>query len=64
MQFKSKWIKPEPILEDESKYNSSVKYAIPLKPRVDAVVKRIDFQISKLEIIANDLKSNDYEIFR
>jgi division protein CdvB (Snf7/Vps24/ESCRT-III family) len=64
MQFKSKWINPEPILEDESKYDSSVKHRIPLKPRVDAVLKRIDFQISKLEIIANDLKSNDYEIFR
>ena len=64
MQFKSKWIKPEPILEDESKYDSSVKHRIPLKPRIDAVVKRIDFQISKLEIIANDLKLNDYEIFR
>jgi division protein CdvB (Snf7/Vps24/ESCRT-III family) len=64
MLFKSKWIKPEPMLEDKSKYDSSVKHGIPLKPRVDAVVKRIDFQISKLEIIANDLKSNDYEIFR
>jgi division protein CdvB (Snf7/Vps24/ESCRT-III family) len=64
MQFKSKWIKPEPILEDESKYDSSVKHGIPLKPRVDVVVKRIDFQISKLEIITNDLKSTDYEIFR
>jgi division protein CdvB (Snf7/Vps24/ESCRT-III family) len=64
MQFKSKWINPEPILEDESKYDNSVKHRIPLKPRVDAVLKRIDFQISKLEIIANDLKSNDYEIFR
>ncbi|MFL6381492.1 MAG: Snf7 family protein [Nitrososphaeraceae archaeon] len=64
MQFKSKWINPEPLLEDESKYDSSIKHRIPLKPRVDAVLKRIDFQISKLEIIANDLKSNDYEIFR
>ncbi|MFL6384325.1 MAG: Snf7 family protein [Nitrososphaeraceae archaeon] len=64
MQFKSKWINPEPLLEDESKYDSSIKHRIPLKPRVDAVLKRIDFQISKLEIIANDLKSNDYGIFR
>lgn len=64
MQFKSKWINPEPLLEDESKYDSSIKHRIPLKPRVDAVLKRIDFQISKLEIIANDLKSTDYEIFR
>ncbi len=64
MQFKSKWINPEPLLEDESKYDSSIKHRIPLKPRVDAVLKRIDFQISKLEIITNDLKSNDYEIFR
>jgi division protein CdvB (Snf7/Vps24/ESCRT-III family) len=64
MQFKSKWINPEPLLEDESKYDSSIKHRIPLKPRVDAVLKRIDFQISKLEIIANNLKSNDYEIFR
>jgi division protein CdvB (Snf7/Vps24/ESCRT-III family) len=64
MQFKSKWTKPEPILKDESMNYGSIKHGIPLKPRVDAVVKRIDFQISKLEIIANDLKSNDHEIFR
>jgi division protein CdvB (Snf7/Vps24/ESCRT-III family) len=49
---------------DESDSNNSIKYSIPLKPRVDAVINRIDFQVSKLEIVLKDLKSKDDETFR
>jgi division protein CdvB (Snf7/Vps24/ESCRT-III family) len=66
MQFKSKWVKSESTVEDtcDSDSNNSIKYSIPLKPRVDAVIDRIDFQVSKLEIILKDLKSKDDETFR
>jgi division protein CdvB (Snf7/Vps24/ESCRT-III family) len=71
MQYKSKWIKSESMVEDENRYerdesdsNNSIKYSIPLKPRVDAVINRIDFQVSKLEIVLKDLKSKDDETFR
>ena len=71
MQFKSKWVKSESMAEDENRYerdesdsNNSIKYSIPLKPRVDAVINRIDFQVSKLEIALKDLKSKIDETFR
>jgi division protein CdvB (Snf7/Vps24/ESCRT-III family) len=71
MQYKSKWVKSESMVEDENRYerdesdsNNSIKYSIPLKPRVDAVINRIDFQVSKLEIVLKDLKSKDDETFR
>jgi hypothetical protein len=71
MQFKSKWVKSELMAEDENRYerdesdsNNSIKYSISLKPRVDAVINRIDFQVSKLEIVLKDLKSKDDETFR
>jgi len=71
MQFKSKWVKSESMVEDENRYecdesdsNNSIKYSIPLKPRVDAVINRIDFQVSKFEIVLKDLKSKDDETLR
>jgi division protein CdvB (Snf7/Vps24/ESCRT-III family) len=66
MQFKSKWVKSESTVEDtyDSDSNNSIKYSIPLKPRIDAVIDRIDFQVSKLEIILKELKSKDDETFR
>jgi division protein CdvB (Snf7/Vps24/ESCRT-III family) len=71
MQFKSKWVKSESMVEDENRCesdesdsNNSIKYSIPLKPRVDAVINRINFQVSKLEIVLKDLKSKDDETFR
>jgi division protein CdvB (Snf7/Vps24/ESCRT-III family) len=48
----------------DSDSNNSIKYSIPLKPRIDAVIDRIDFQVSKLEIILKELKSKDDETFR
>src|ERR1051326_7664666 len=66
MQFKSKWGKTESNVEDtyDSDSNNSIKYSIPLKPRIDAVIDRIDFQVSKLEIVLKDLKSKDDETLR
>ena len=65
MQAKSRWVKSEPSLSHEGSiydYNS-VRYSIPLKPRVDAVIKSIDSQIDRLDLILKNLRSKDDEIF-
>lgn len=68
MHVKSKWVKSELTLEDKNKANSnidiSIKYSIPLKPRVDAVMNQVNSQVSKLDIILNEIKTKDYETFR
>ena len=68
MHVKSKWVKSEQTLEDKNRANSnidiSIKYSIPLKPRVDAVMDQINSQVSKLDTILNEIKIKDYEIFR
>lgn len=63
MQSKSKWVKSESMLEENIK-SYPAKYGIPLKPRIDVVLKQIHFQTSKLDTILNDLKSKDLEIFQ
>ena len=63
MQFKSKRATAGPLQGDECTHDALIKHGIPLKPRVDAVVNKIDFQI-KLVVIKNELKFSDYEIFR
>jgi division protein CdvB (Snf7/Vps24/ESCRT-III family) len=68
MHVKSKWVKSELTLEDKNKANSnidiSIKYSIPLKPRVDAVMDQVNSQVSKLDTILNEIKTKDYETFR
>jgi division protein CdvB (Snf7/Vps24/ESCRT-III family) len=68
MHVKSKWVKSEQTLEDKNRANSnidiSIKYGIPLKPRVNAVMDQINSQVSKFDIILNEIKTKDYEIFR
>jgi division protein CdvB (Snf7/Vps24/ESCRT-III family) len=68
MHVKSKWVKSEQTLEDKNRANSnidiSIKYSIPLKPRVTAVMDQINSQVSKFDIILNEIKRKDYEIFR
>jgi division protein CdvB (Snf7/Vps24/ESCRT-III family) len=68
MQVKSKWVKSEQTLEDKNRANSnidiSIKYSIPLKPRVNAVMDQVNSQVSKLDIILNEIKTKDYETFR
>src|SRR5919202_22225 len=67
MQYtKSKWIKSEEsILEanNESRPNLT-QYSVSLKPRIEAVLKQMDFQVSKFDKILNSLKSKDNELFR
>jgi division protein CdvB (Snf7/Vps24/ESCRT-III family) len=67
MHVKSKWVKSEQISEDKNRANNidiSIKYSIPLKPRVDAVMDQVNSQVSKLDIILNEIKTKDYETFR
>ena len=68
MHIKSKWVKSEQTLEDKNRANSnidiSIKYSIPLKPRVNAVMVQVNSQVSKLDIILNEIKTKDYETFR
>lgn len=68
MHVKSKWVKSEQTLEDKNRANSnidvSIKYSIPLKPRVDAVMDQVNSQVSKLDIILNEIKTKDYGTFR
>lgn len=68
MHVKSKWVKSEQTLEDKNRTNSnidiSIKYSIPLKPRVNAVMDQINSQVSKFDIILNEIKTKDYEILR
>ena len=67
MHVRSKWVKSEQSLEDKNRANNidiSIKYSIPLKPRVDAVMDQVNSQVSKLDIILNEIKTKDYETFR
>jgi division protein CdvB (Snf7/Vps24/ESCRT-III family) len=67
MHVRSKWVKSEQISEDKNRANNidiSIKYSIPLKPRVDAVMDQVNSQVSKLDIILNEIKTKDYETFR
>lgn len=67
MQYtKSKWIKSEEsVLEANNESRPDLtKYSISLKPRIEVVLKQIDFQVSKFDEILNSLKSKDDELFR
>lgn len=59
----SRWVKSESILNDGDKV-SSPKPGGPLKPRLDAVEKKIELQISRLDEMHRDMKGKDDEIFR
>jgi division protein CdvB (Snf7/Vps24/ESCRT-III family) len=65
----SRWVKSESILNNNSGDNdqvssSSPKSGGPLKPRLDAVQKKIQAQISRLEELYSALKSKDEDTFR
>ena len=67
----SRWVKSESIIEnndDNNNYNdqraSLPKPGGPLKPRLDAVQKKIGVQIGRLEELYNVLRLKDNEIFR
>jgi division protein CdvB (Snf7/Vps24/ESCRT-III family) len=57
----SRWVKSESILSNDV---SLPKPGGPLKPRLDAVQKKIQVQISRLEELHRVLKSKDEDAFR
>lgn len=57
----SRWVKSESILSNDA---SLPKPGGPLKPRLDAVQKKIQMQISRLEELHRVLKSKDEDAFR
>jgi division protein CdvB (Snf7/Vps24/ESCRT-III family) len=65
----SRWVKSESILNNNSGNNDQVsspspKSGGPLKPRLDAVQKKIKAQIARLEELYSALKSKDEDAFR
>lgn len=65
----SRWVKSESILNNNSSDNDQVtspspKSGGPLKPRLDAVQKKIQAQIARLEELYSALKSKDEDAFR
>jgi division protein CdvB (Snf7/Vps24/ESCRT-III family) len=58
----SRWVKSESILNNDQ--TISPKPGGPLKPRLDAVQKKIQAQISRLEELHGQLKSKDEDLFR
>ncbi|HEV8405729.1 MAG TPA: hypothetical protein VGQ13_07480 [Nitrososphaera sp.] len=59
----SKWVKSKSILNNEDQSVSPPKPGGPLKPRLDAVQKKIEVQINRLEELHTLLKSKDEEVF-
>jgi division protein CdvB (Snf7/Vps24/ESCRT-III family) len=64
VSMNSRWVKSESILSIEDQTVSPPKPGGPLKPRLDAVQKKIQVQVSRLEELHTLLKSNDEELFR
>lgn len=60
----SRWVKSESILSKDDQSVSPPRPGGPLKPRLDAVQKKIQVQVSRLEELHGLLKSNDEELFR
>ena len=58
----SRWVKSESILNDGDKV-SSPKPGGPLKPRLDAVQKKIQVQVLRLDEMHKSMKTKDDEIF-
>jgi division protein CdvB (Snf7/Vps24/ESCRT-III family) len=58
----SRWVKSESILNDGDK-SSSPKPGGPLKPRLDAVQKKIQVQVSRLDEMHESMKEKDEEVF-
>ncbi|MCI0559546.1 MAG: hypothetical protein MN733_13715 [Nitrososphaera sp.] len=58
----SRWVKSESILNDNDRL-SSPKPGGPLKPRLDAVEKKIQLQVSRLDEMHKHLKSKDEDVF-
>lgn len=59
----SRWVKSESIVDDTAKI-SSPKPSGPLKPRLDAVEKKIELQILRIAEMHHGMKIKDDEIFQ
>ena len=59
----SRWVKSESILSNEDQSVSPPRPSGPLKPRLDAVQKKIQIQISTLEELHRALKAKDDDVF-
>ncbi len=59
----SRWVKSESMLNSYDDLASSPKPGGPLKPRLDAVQKRIQAQIFRLEELGKVLKIKDEDVF-
>ena len=62
-RMNSRWVKSESILNNDDQNISPPKPGGPLKPRIDAVRKKIETQIARLEERHTLLKSKDEEVF-
>jgi len=62
-RMNSRWVKSESILNNDDQSVSPPKPGGPLKPRLDAVQKKIELQIARLEELHTLLKSKDEEVF-
>lgn len=60
----SRWVKFESILSNDDQTVSPPRPGGPLKPRLDAVQKKIQVQIARLEELHTSLKSKDDDVFR
>jgi division protein CdvB (Snf7/Vps24/ESCRT-III family) len=60
----SRWVKSESILSNDDQTVSPPRPGGPLKPRLEAVQKKIQVQISRLEELHRALKSKDEDVFR
>ena len=64
ISMNSRWVKSESILSNDDQAVSPPKPGGPLKPRLDAVQKKIHVQVSRLEELHGLLKTKDEEVFR
>jgi division protein CdvB (Snf7/Vps24/ESCRT-III family) len=60
----SRWVKSESILSNDDQTVSPPRPGGPLKPRLDAVQKKIQIQIARLEELHGSLKGKDEDAFR
>ena len=60
----SRWVKSESILSNDDQSVSPPRPGGPLKPRLDAVQKKIQVQVSRLEELHGVLKAKDEDAFR
>jgi len=61
--FHSKWSK-QPQSSITEKINDSIKPKGPLKPRIQTAVKKLQFQIQKLDSMLTNLQERDAQLFQ